>query len=349
MDPGKVGDLSLNGIGLNKGLDKTGEDTNVNFPDKKNTKSNKNLIEENNDDIAVYPEYFSPFTGEPILKPSLERTIMTCIDNSAAARPQAGLDEALIVYEMLVEGGVTRFLALYWQDIPDQIGPIRSVRPYMIKIASEYNALLLHAGASPRGFALLEKSHVDHLDQIFKGSYYWRTSDREAPHNLYTGGFKIKDYLKNLTGQEYDERFKFNKVSFVSSGDIRAGKIYIYFWGGYKVLYKYNSRENLYYRYINDFNTPHRNEDDKHLTARNIIIQYVPTSVIDDVGRLEMDLTGAGDALIFKNGIVIEGLWKNLNGSRTDFYNNNGEQVSFNPGQTWIIIVPETTYVDYEE
>ncbi len=295
-----------------------------------------------------YSEYFSPFTGEPIDRPLFARAIMVSIENSPQAIPQSGLEDAAIIYEFLVEGGITRFLALYWPDLPARLGPIRSLRPYQIKLAEEYNALLLHAGASPEGFNLLAQNSVEHLDQIFRGSYYWRSSDRNPPHNLYTGDFKINSYLERITGVEYNSRFSFQQVSFIKTDAPRRKKIEINYWGGYRVIYDFNEAENLYYRYLYNIGIPHSSGGEQ-LTARNIIVQYVSTRVIDDLGRLKMELEGEGKALIFRDGIVINGSWKKAGNQWTIFYDEEGKEVQLNSGQTWIQIVPENASVIYEE
>ncbi|MFW6268791.1 MAG: DUF3048 domain-containing protein [Bacillota bacterium] len=289
---------------------------------------------------------YSPFTGKLINSKIFNRVVMASIENSSRARPQAGLDRASIVYEFMVEGGITRFLALYWEDIPDKIGPIRSVRSYMIEIAEKYNALLLHSGASPDGFSLLNRvDQVVNLDQIYNGKYYWRSSDKKSPHNLYTRS-NIKDYLEKLTGQGYKSRFNFNKFSFISSGR-EADEIIIDYWGKYNVLYRYDLDNNNYKRFIYDFDNPHLNEKGKQITCNNIIVQRVKTRVKDDAGRLTVVLEGEGEAIIFKNGNIIKGTWKSNKNKWTYYYNKDGERVTLNPGSTWIQVVPNSTDVQY--
>ncbi|MGB4178226.1 MAG: DUF3048 domain-containing protein [Halanaerobiales bacterium] len=293
--------------------------------------------------------YYSPFTGEPVDDYYLRKALMVIIENSPYSRPQSGLEEASIVYEFLVEGGITRFLALYWDKIPEKIGPVRSARPYFIEIAREYDALLLHAGASPEGFAILAEGQVAHLDQIYNGQYYWRSSDRRAPHNLYTGSKRIERYLDQMIGQEYSERFDFQPVSFIKPTDEKADFIRIPYWGGTYIIYRYNKEENLYYRYYGFMETPHLLDNNKQITANNIIIQYTNTRAVDAEGRLEIELEGSGAALMFKDGVVIEGFWIKDTDSFTHFYNMQSEKLTFNPGQTWIQVVPDTIKVEYQD
>lgn len=291
----------------------------------------------------------SKFDYLPVKEKALHRAIMVSIENTLKARPQSGICKAPIVYEFLVEGGITRFLALYRSRIPDKIGPIRSVRPYMIDIAREYNALLLHAGASPDGFNLLEELDYTNLDQLYNGKYYWRSREKPNPHNLYTGKYRISKYLNNMLGVEYENRFNFQDIMIISNAKSKAEKININYWGNYNVIYKYSSEENTYYRYLGNLDTPHFCESDTQITVKNIIVQFVKTSVKDDMGRLTIELEGSNKALYFRNGVVSEGYWEKEGQELTKFYNENNKLITVNPGNTWIQIVPTNTNIKYKE
>lgn len=292
-----------------------------------------------------------PFTGKLYQELQLNFPIMAMIENSPAARPQTGLEEASIIYEYLTEGGITRFLALYYERFPETIGPIRSTRSYFIVTALEYEALLLHAGASPDGFALLESSGIEHLDELSNGSKFWRDPKRRPPHNLYTGLTKLTNELAKEVPEEkiFDEsisRFPFQMVGFINRSDYsQATDVKITYWGGYTVGYKYDENKGNYLRFIDGL--PHLMEGGKKLYAYNILIQYVDTKVKDDQGRLNMDLIGSNKALLFKDGFVTFGSWVKDEGERTRFLDSEGNEWSINPGQTWIQVVPLTTKVDY--
>ncbi len=298
--------------------------------------------------IAGKNYYLAPFNGQYINEKVLTRAVMVSVENLAAARPQSGLAEADIVYEFLVEGGITRFLPLYWQKIPEKIGPVRSLRPYLIETALSYDALLLHAGASPEGFEMLSEVEVANIDQIYNGNYYWRDRSKRKPHNLYTGYFKFKNYLNNLTGIDYKQRFPFQQIQLLVNEDIKASIISIDYWGNYSVLYRYLPEKNIYERFLYDFNQPHLTEDGRQLTAKNIIIQYVETEVKDDIGRLKMQLAGENKALIFRDGTVINGYWRANENEYTKYYSSDDKEIKLNPGQTWIQIVPVSTEVKYK-
>ncbi|ADQ15093.1 DUF3048 domain-containing protein [Halanaerobium hydrogeniformans] len=288
----------------------------------------------------------SPFTGMPVEDEYYNRAIAVSIENSPAARPQSGINEAEIIYEFMLEGGITRFLAIFWPEVPEKIGPIRSARPFIIETAADYDALFLHAGASPDGFQMLNDIELMHLDEIYQSQYFWRSSKRRAPNNLYTGKSSLGDYLNNLDEREYPDQFNFITASVISNFS-SAEEITIDYWGGYNVLYRYNSLENNYYRYINDFDTPHQVESGEHLTAKNIIVKYVDTYTKDEEGRQNINLNSNGDIKLFRDGTVINGNWERNSNNQLVYLDNNDNEIEINPGQTWIQLVPNGTEINY--
>jgi predicted small lipoprotein YifL len=288
----------------------------------------------------------SPFTGLPLKNEYFNRAVAVSIENSPAARPQSGLDEAEIIYEFMAEGGITRFLAVFWPDVPEKIGPIRSARPFLIETAAAYDSLFLHAGASPDGFEMLSEQDIMHLDQIYQSKYFWRSSKRPAPHNLYSGKPALSSYLSDLEELEYPEQFHFLTASVISDF-VKAENIVIDYWGDYEVLYRYDNLNNNYHRFLDNFDNPHQSENGKNLIAKNIIVQYVKTDVKDQEGRLEVDLDSGGKIELFRDGIVVEGRWEKNSDYKIEYYNNDGDNIQINPGQTWIQVVPSNTEISY--
>lgn len=332
----------------------------TNEPKKVEELSNEDEISETEDEIfkneedqniieqPAFSQWESgPYLGKLVEGIDLPLPVMVMVENSPAARPQIGLDQASIVYEFLVEGGITRFLALYYENFPAKVGPVRSTRPYFIDTALEYDALLLHVGASAEGFHLLETSGIAHLDQISDGAYYFRDYSRRAPHNVYTG----KSILENLWDdpsirEDVKSRFPYQIIGLVNQATVRkADDIKIHYWGGYTVGYKYDEKKGEYLRFIDGF--PHLLEGGKKIYADNIFVQYVDTNIIDDEGRLNMETVGTGKALLFKDGFIFLGNWSKEKGEKTYFLDDRGNEWQINPGQTWIQVVPLSVKVDF--
>jgi len=280
--------------------------------------------------------------------------VAVIIDNQFEAWPNYGLSQAKIVYETLVEGGVTRLLAFYTPDLNAQptaaiekIGPIRSARPYFVTIAKEYEALLAHAGGSPQALDLIEKLKVHNLEEIawWGPDYFWRVYSRQAPHNLFTSSKKLAQAaidweLKDKTPTYRNWQFT---PQLVKTNYPIAQKIKIYFSDNplYNIQYKYNTSTQTYLRY-QDKKIQIDALNKQLIQPKNIVIQFVPPEkILDSTGRLKIDLIGHGPALLFRDGIKINGQWKKLKQtSRTIFYDEQNKAIKFKPGLIWIEIVP---------
>jgi hypothetical protein len=272
------------------------------------------------------------------------------VENLLESRPQAGLDQASLVFEASAEGGITRFLVLF--DTLDQakrIGPIRSVRPYFLDLAEGYNRpIFLHVGGSPEALQSIKKRNVLDLDEFYwRYDYYLRVSDRVRPHDTYTTPELVEKIKKNYKLETSDYKpWQFKEDDSIEErGDISIQKIdfsrYDYdYEKNYTVAWDYDKILNLYIRKQGD--KIHEMENGSVITAKNIAVMYVDQKVIDDIGRLKIQVIGENEAEIFQDGKKITGKWKKeLASESLKFYNSNDEEVSFNAGQTWVEIVPK--------
>lgn len=304
---------------------------------------------ENNFDTSLNDKFSLPGYYQLGDRQYLKRPVMVSVENHPRSRPQAGLNEADLVYEVLAEGGITRFLPVFLKELPEKIGPIRSVRDYIGDLSAEHGALLLHAGASPGGYARISAEDILSLDEISRSQYYWRSSERRMPHNLYTGNEKVKNYLEGLDWQQDLSAYKFdftpgnNPVSKEKKEIVE--KINLFYWGNYLVSYIYDYSEGKYKRYIND--KPHKVESGEQLSADNIIVIHADTKVIDDVGRISIDLDSGGQAYLINNSRKKELFWARNNG-RIRFYDADGQEVLINSGKTWIQVMPNSARIEFD-
>ena len=150
--------------------------------------------------VAAPTTIASPLTGEEV-KPGLAARPVTAvmIENSDAARPQSGLQDAGVVFEAIAEGGITRFMALFQEASPQYIGPVRSLRPYYLDYATGFQASIVHVGGSPDALKTVENGNYRNLDQFFNGGYFRRISSRDSPHDVYTS-FAQLDKLNKSKG-----------------------------------------------------------------------------------------------------------------------------------------------------
>lgn len=277
------------------------------------------------------------------------KPVAVIIENLASenVRPQFGLQKAEIVYEMLVEGGITRFLAIY-SDLGDieQIGPVRSARPTFSEFTSEYNALYVHAGGSPQSLAAISGLQIPDCSALTGDSkYFWRYSNNYAPHNLMTSGellfLALRDKQFSEENSNFDSwLFSNNKKKNKASEMEKYVKV-SFSTPEYEVTWKYNHEQNVYQRYYQE--QEHKDAlTNSVITTKNVIVQIVPPAMdAGEKGRINFDVNGEGKAYIFNNGEKTDATWKkNGRMERTKFYNDQGEEISLLMGNIWIEILP---------
>jgi len=295
--------------------------------------------------------YIAPLTGLPSDMPSDRRIVMVMIENSDAARPQSGLDQADVVYEVLVEGGITRFAAFYQSKVPQTIGPVRSIRPYFIDLAQGYDAIMAHAGGSPEALKIIAQGGLPSLNAVNDGAadpYFWRSNLRKAPHNLYTDLdhlFALAEKKKFRT-QSVPPTFHFIDGTPPVGGD-EAQTIDIPYHSSYKVVYTYDQEHKRYDRYIGK--KPHTDlTTGETLHATNIVVLFAKHRSLDKEGRLAVNFTSGGKGYVFMQGKVYPVHWENVRGLLRVFY-ENGAEVAYTPGTTWVEVVPDVgVSVKYE-
>lgn len=290
-----------------------------------------------------------PLDGQIVEKDSVERRpLAVMVENHPKARPQSGLNKADIVYEALVEGGISRFMAIYLHNDVDRIGPVRSSRHYYLDILLEYNAIYAYFGGSPKAWEDIPKLGIEGLNGIYDGVTYWRDDIRSMPHDVYTTTEKIRAGAKRkgFTKQKPMRKFNFADEPY-KPGGTQANEIEIVYPPfDYTVNYIFDEKSTTYKRYMDE--KPHTDaETGEQLQAKNIIIQYAKTSVIDSEGRLDIKLVGKGNGIYITNGYSEKITWeKKSRRDETVFYDEKGKEIKLNPGQTWIQIVPLKTKVE---
>ncbi|MFC3749506.1 DUF3048 domain-containing protein [Paenibacillus sp. GCM10012306] len=273
----------------------------------------------------------------------LPRPLSIMINNAPAARPQSGVSEADILYEVLAEGGITRLIGVFQSHTGVvKIGPIRSIRPYLIDIGESHGGVTVHAGGSPDAYAILQRQKKEDLDEIGRaGAYFWRDKERKAPHNLYSNTAKLREGSEKL-GYAQDTPvpgYLFNNPDAVPTGGKAAPEFSVNFLlKSYDVGYKYNTERGTYQRSVNG--KPHLDlNNDQPVEAANIVVMGSDHKVLDDVGRLHVDVELGGEALLFQRGEVIQGRWTRRPGDIIRFV-KDGKEAGMYPGVTHILIVP---------
>lgn len=283
-----------------------------------------------------------------------QRPVMIMVENSSAARPQSGLDQADLVYEILAEANITRFVAVFQHGSPKIVGPVRSIRPYFVEIGDGMDAIIVHAGWSQQAMNIISDRQLNHFDQVYGDSaYYWRSAERKAPHNLYTSvelirkGAETRHMRKEWKGSGLPFRESGAESSqpvHSQAGGTDAASVLIPYTGGYSVGYRYDPESRVYKREMNG--AAHLDkESGRQLTASNILICKAKHRIIDSDGRRDVDVFGPGNGYLVQQGHAREVVWKRDNGLIRAY--SDGRELELIPGQTWVQVVPETSAVSF--
>lgn len=298
-----------------------------------------------------------PLTGLPRPEDAApRRAVAVKVENTAAARPQSGLDVADIVFEEMVEGGITRFNAIFHSQQPEEIGPVRSVRPMDPAIAAPFGAWLVYSGGQP----LFERRVRDeglrgfNEDQALGAAY--RVRWRKMPHNLYLSIPALFQKTKVPAGldegaAEPQPAFKFTKSgeqpTAVSSG-VSASQISVNFPSAH-VRFNWNGTK--WQR--SDEGVASTTRAGTPLQADNVVV--IKTQAVNSAGRdsagfpvPETVMTGGGQAYVATGGKVLDAKWsKDSTAGPLTITDVSGAPVVLTPGQTWVELLASGNF-DYQ-
>ena len=282
------------------------------------------------------------------------RPIAVMIDNHIDAMPQAGLEQADLVYEIIVEGGETRLMLVLDQNKKlDRVGPIRSSRHYFLDYALENDAIYVHYGWSPQAKSDISSLGVPNINGIFYSTgSFWRDSSKYAPHNAVTNTANILKLAKDngyrtTTNQEPVLNYVADEYE-IEDGEV-AKTVVIPYSDSNTAKYIYDDKTKEYTRYSRnkkqtDWNT------DKTVTTKNIIIEFAENYSIDSYGRQTIENIKTLDGYYITNGKAIKiTCQKKSRSGKTVYKDLNGNEINVNDGKTFIQICPLNSKVKISE
>ncbi|MBU1000214.1 DUF3048 domain-containing protein [Patescibacteria group bacterium] len=300
------------------------------------------------------------------------RPLAVMIENHTESRPQSGLSAADVVYEVIAEGGITRFMALYYCNLSDiQVGPVRSARTYFLDWLSEYDALYAHVGGANTpgpadALGQIIKYGTKDLNQFSIGfPVFWRDYQRlghpvATEHTMYSTTAKLWAVgekrgwtATDSAGIRWDKNFTPWEFKNDKAGG-EAVNVKVNFWEsqpGYDVEWIYDAATNSYKRKNGGSDHIDLNNNTQ-LSVKNVVVQFEKESNANDgyPGNVHLlyRTTGSGKALIFQDGNAVEGKWiKASRLARTKYVDGSGKEIQFNGGLIWIQTVPEGAKVSY--
>lgn len=310
----------------------------------------------------------SPLTNEWVDEEiAAQRPIAVMIPNDKSALPHYNISNADILYECLVEGEITRLMAIYgdWTDL-ERVGNIRSCRDYFIYWAFEWDAMYVHAGGPFYIDEVVGRKDTHNINALTAPSgVFYRTTDRSAPQNLYLDGADIlkeatrlgyplearEDYVEPVhfqfatktepnTLEQYSESAPATKIDLANAYPVT------------KTWFEYNEEDGLYYRFQSPSGGAHVDAaTDEQLAFKNLLVQFTYHEVRDAKGYLAFQcIDSTRDGWYFTNGRGIHVTWeKSSDYGTTRYYDDDGNEIQLNTGKTMVCIVEDGDTFSFED
>lgn len=291
------------------------------------------------------PDPECPLTGlTPADADVLERPAVGLkIENSPQSRPQAGLEEADVVFEEIVEGGITRFLAIYHCGTTTKAGPVRSARYDDARIGGPFTKLLAFSGANAIVKSHLQKEGMVLIEELTNPPGLYRDPPGStAVHSLYANVKRLKkDAVKANLDPPATRTFNFSDTPSAKSKKARYLKLN--FMASNTIEYRWE--DDAWARY--EAGAPFMTQSGEQIAPPNVLVQEVTVNhsktIVDVAGNPSPDinLVGTGKALLFRDGRVVKGRWIiKKEGALPVYETKTGEPLEFAPGPIWIELIP---------
>ena len=286
----------------------------------------------------IYDEV-QPLTGIRTRASANRAALAVKIDNVDSARPQTALERADVIYEEKVEGNLTRLIAVYHSDLPEVVGPVRSVRTTDIDILAMLNRPLLAAsGANPGVLAAVANADVINVNAIEAGNAYYRSSSKRAPHNLFARTDRLYTAAASQGGLP-SPVFSYREPGTAPGSSVEAASVEVDF-GSADIKFVWSASATGWLRTQNG--SAHRVAGGEQLAPANVVVLEVPygASAIDAESP-EAHTVGSGTAWVFTAGRVVPGTWsRSAAQDPIVLRDGNGTEIGLTRGQTMVELAP---------
>lgn len=271
--------------------------------------------------------------------------VAVMIDNQMDAQPWSGVDQASLVIESPVEGGITRLMAIFDPSIPTStvIGPVRSARPYFVDWAKAWEAGYAHVGGSPEALDKIKKmgNAFFNLDEMANSATFARDKNRAAPHNVYTSIDRLTQTMETryATSSVSFSPWRFEALATSTDAVVSASSVRIPYGGSYSITWKFDSQLGLYRRMKGL--VVQKTREGKELLAANVAVLKTDSQVLDEKGRLSVRTVGSGDAVLYRAGKKYVARWSRSQGELIRFEGADGTEYPLTAGTTWIEVTTD--------
>ncbi len=261
------------------------------------------------------------------------------IDNQVDARPQYGLDRTDIVFEELVEGGLTRYVAVWHSDVPEGVGPVRSIRPMDPDIASPLGGIIAYSGGQARFVSMMKKTDLHNAIHGGRDDRFMsRTKERRAPHNVILRADDIVDHYDDLGAPE--AQFLYSPSGWAPLFGRPSDGVDVRFSNASQRGWRWSEKKQSYQR--SQAGKADTVDGGARITAKNVVVLEV--GIDNRYGSIPKTImVGKGQGWVSTGGHVMKVSWsKKDRDSRIVLRNAAGSEVRLAPGNTWIELMPKS-------
>lgn len=289
-------------------------------------------------------------TGVPAAELVERPALAVKIENPKEVRPQTGLDQADVVWEQVVEGGVTRFVAVYHSTVPDEVGPIRSVRPMDPAIAAPLHGIIAFSGGQPGFVSALREAGLQTVSHDAGNDGFYRTKAHKAPHNVYGDPAVFLGQADASHAASPPEQFHFARRPELASATVAgtpAASVAVSMSAYSKPSWDWSAADGTWLR--SESGTAATSASGARLAAANVVVlrvDLVASGTFDPAGSPvpETRLVGSGEALVATGGRTLAVTWTKASADAPlTLATADGADVRLAPGATWVELVPNGT------
>ncbi|WP_403021226.1 DUF3048 domain-containing protein [Salinibacterium sp. GXW1014] len=293
------------------------------------------------DYVAPEPTDVAPLRGTTVPEGSLSHAALSAkIDNHWDARPQLGLERTDIVFEELVEGGITRYVAVWHSDVPEQLGPIRSIRPMDPEIAGSLGGIIFYAGGQPQFVSMMQQTSLYNAihGQPDTAAYMFRSSDRRAPHNVIVRASEFLAAHSDVAAPRQQFAYALDAASATAAKEgTPTGALRLAFSNQFVPSWTWDAASGTFLR--SQDGAPDLDSNGAQLSAVNVVTLRVPISHGHGVPKTE--LLGSGEAWVSTGGGTVSATWrKGSIDAPITLVDDNGITIRLGAGNTWVELVP---------